>query len=430
MKSGTKNTKGKPIIWQISPWGSFWSMGEGKGMPSYYYGVKAFVDAGYEVHLFVLDDGTSKREEVYQGIHIHRFKVPMERAIRALQARLGRVRYLGLIGTNLLQFLYLLLYTLSAIRRARREGKKAHPSLIYAYSSYSAPAAYILSKFYHIPNITRLFGIMGLYQALSSPLRSLLEWQGILAFKLPCKYLIVTDDGTRGDKAAGRLGVPDDRLKFWRNGVNKGMHNSDFDSDKFKKELGLEPSNKIILSVSRLVGNKRKERLIKAAPSIISQHKEVVLLIVGDGSEREKLERLSQDLGVKECVRFIGAVTLEEVADYMSAADIFVLVNDFSNVSNGVYEAMVCGKCIVTLDKGDTGELIQDNLTGRLIEAESEDEIVTELSKAIVDVLEDDELRARLGENARIYAEEHFQTWEERVAMEVNLIEDWLRRGK
>ncbi|MCK4245393.1 MAG: glycosyltransferase family 4 protein, partial [Candidatus Omnitrophica bacterium] len=128
-------------------------------------------------------------------------------------------------------------------------------------------------------------------------------------------------------------------------------------------------------------------------------------------------------------VRFVGAVTLEKVADYMNAADIFVLVNDFSNVSNGLYEAMVCGKCIVTLDNGDTRELIEDGKTGRLIRAGNEDEIVNELSKAILDVLEDDELRARLGENARIYAQEHFQTWEERMAMEARLIKELVGKG-
>ena len=428
MKPRAENAKS--IIWGISPWGSFWVMGERKGMPSYYYGVKAFVDAGCEFHLFAPNDGASKTEETYEGIYIHRFKVPMERPIRAVQARLRRIKYLGPIGTNLLQFLYVSLYTLAAVRRVRRQRKKARPSIIYAYTSYSAPAAWILGGCYHIPNITRLFGVMDLYKALSSPLWRLSQWQGVLEFKLPCKYLIVTNDGTQGDKAAQKLGVPAERLKFWRNGVNKHMCNPDFDSDKFKRELGFKSRNRIILTVGRLVGNKRKERLIKAVPSIVSQHKEVVFLIVGDGPEREKLEKLSQNLGVSKYVRFMGAVTLERVADYMNAADIFVSVNDFTNANNPSMEAMVCGKCVVALDTGGTAELIQNNLTGKLIRAGGEEEIAFALAKAIVDVLEDDELRTRLGENARIYAQEHFQTWEERVAMEIRLIEGLLEENE
>jgi len=159
-------------------------------------------------------------------------------------------------------------------------------------------------------------------------------------------------------------------------------------------------------------------------PSVVSQRKDVVFFIVGDGPEREKLERLSLDLGANGYVRFVGAVTHEKVASHMNAADVFVSVNDFGNVSNGLYEAMVCGKCIVVLEGGDTGQLIQDNLTGRLIKTGDEEEINGELSKAIIDVLEDDELKTRLGNNARIYAQQHFQTWQERIEMEVKLIQE------
>ena len=404
-------------------------MGKGGGTPILYYTLKALVNAGYKVHLFALNDGISKEEETYEGIYFHRFKVPLEKQIRAFQAILGRIKYLGFIGTWLLQLLYVLLYTLAAIKRARREGKKAPPSLIYAYSSYSAPAAWILSRSYHIPNITRLFGTFITSRDISSRLRLLLKWQEVLAFKVPCKYLIVTNDGTQGDKAAQKLGIPNERLKFWRNGVNKSIYNPSFDVTDLKKGLGFEPSSKIVLTVNRLVGWKHQERLIKAVPSIAAQHEQVHFLIVGDGPEKANLERLNQDLEISKYVRFLGAVTHEKVGDYMNAADIFVLVNDFSNVSNGLYEAMVCGKCIVTLDKGDTGELINDGETGRLIRAGDEDEIVSDLSRTIVDALDDEGVRTRLGENARIYAQEHFQTWEERTAMEVKLVEELVGKG-
>ena len=412
------------IVWVISPWSGYWSMGTGAGMPSLYYHLQALVDAGYEVHLFALNDGFSSAEEVCEGIRIHRFRVPLERQILALRRILPRIRFVGPVGLQLLQMCYVLLYTLAAIRRARQEGKKARPCLIYGYSSYSVLAAYILGRLYHVPNITRLFGIMSLHHALSSRVSLLLEWQQVLAFKVPCRYLIVTNDGTQGDKAARRLGVPDGRLKFWRNGVNKSMYNPSSDVADFKKQLDLERSSKVILSVSRLVRGKRKDRLVNAVPSIVARHKEARFLIVGDGPERENLESLSRDLGVSEHVRFLGVVPYEHVADYANAADICVLVNDDSNVSNGLYEAMVCGKCIVTLDNGDTGELIVDGKTGRLIRVGTEDEIVSGLASAIVEVLDDDELRTRLGENAGLHAQEHFQTWEERMAMEVRLVDE------
>jgi len=419
----------KRVIWGISPWPALWSMGEGAGTPSLYYTLKALLNAGYEIHLFAANDDVSREEETYEGIYFHRFKVRLEKQIGTLEGVAARTRCLRFFGIGLSQVLYVSLYTLAALRRARAELKKARPSLLYAYGCYSAPAAYTLGRVHHIPNITRLFGTYITPRHLSSRLWLLRRWQEVLAFKLPCRYLIVTNDGSKGDEAAHKLGVPKERLKFWRNGVNTGMYNAFFDVAGFKKGLGLEASSKIVLAVSRLVGWKHLERLIKGIPRVALEHKEVIFLIVGDGPEKTNLENLSQSLAVGKHIRFVGAVTHEKVADYMNAADIFASVNDFSNVSNGLYEAMACGKCIVTLDSGATGELIEDGKTGRLLRAGSESEIVAELSEAIAGVLDDDVLRKALGENARTYAQEHFQTWEERTAMEVKLVAELVAKG-
>lgn len=417
MKPGAENAKS--IIWGISPWSRFWSMGEGKGMFSYYYGVKAFVDAGHEIHLFALNDGASKEEETYEGIHIQRFKVPMERQIRALQGITGRIKYLGFIGTGLLQLLYVSLYTLAAIRRAKREGKRARPSLIYAYSSYSAPAAWILSGCYHIPNITRLFGVMNLYKALSSPLWRLSQWQGVLAFKLPCKYLIVTNDGTQGDKVAQKLGVPTKRLRFWRNGVNKKLGCMELNVAAFKSSIGIRPSSKVILTLSRLSRGKGIDIAIKAMPTIISDNEETVLVIAGEGREREYLEKLAKQLGVDKHVVFVGAVLRTEIPKYILSSDLLYCTWTI----NPVYEGMVCGKCVITSNLGSTDKLIENGRNGILLDEVNPEKVAEIVSK----LLKDDMLRESIGVNARKYALKHFWTIEERQEAEVNLIEDVIK---
>ncbi|MDD5530148.1 MAG: glycosyltransferase family 4 protein [bacterium] len=422
----------KRIIWGISPWSTVWSMGKEKGYRGYYYILKAFVNAGYETHLFCLNDSNLKNDEFYEGIYIHRFKVPLQRVIRKLQIRFMHFKILGFFGNQVLQILFILLYAISSIRRVLRyaiptDGQERTPSLIYAYSGYDVLPAYILSRHYHISNITRLFGTY--ITSRDFKLRLLTKWQEIIAFKMPCKYLIVLNDGTQGDKVAKMVGVPNERLKFWYDGVDKKMYNPDFNSNEFKKSLGLDNSVRIILTLSRLVNWKHLERIINAMPHIISEFKNVVLLIVGDGPERKKLEKISQNLDIKKYVKFAGSVNIKDTSNYMNAADIFVSVNDVSNVSNGLLEAMVCGKCIVTLDVGDTKKVIKDNETGKLISKRNQKKIITDLSKTVIDILKDEDLRKKLGNNARVYAERHFKSWEERMDMEMNLIKSLIKHN-
>jgi glycosyltransferase involved in cell wall biosynthesis len=417
---------GCPIIWGISPWSTMWSMGEQKGYRGYYYILKAFVNAGYETHLFCLNDGNLSNDEFCEGIYIHRFKVPLQKIIRKLQVKNTHLKILGFIGNQILQFLFVLLYGISVIKRISKFGKNP-PSIIYAYSGYDVLPAYVLSRRYSVPNITRLLGTY--VTSRDFKLRLLTKWQEIMAFKMPCKYLIVLNDGTQGNKVAKMLKVPDERLKFWYDGIDKKMYNPKFNTGEFKKNLGLDNSVKVILTLSRLVSWKHLERIINAMPHIVSECKNVILLIVGDGPERKKLEKISQTLDMKEYVKFVGSVNIKETSDYMNSADIFVSVNDISNVGNGLLEAMVCGKCIVTLDVGDTKELIKDDETGKLVLERNQKNIITDLSKAIISVLKDDELRKKLGNNARGYAERHFKSWEERMDMEMDLIKNLIKHS-
>ena len=82
------------------------------------------------------------------------------------------------------------------------------------------------------------------------------------------------------------------------------------------------------------------------------------------------MEALARDLDVSENVRFAGAVPQQDVVSYMHAADAFLAVADLSNVGNPLLEAMACGMCIVAVDAGDTRDLIEDGLRGRLVERE------------------------------------------------------------
>jgi glycosyltransferase involved in cell wall biosynthesis len=417
-----------------------WVMGERKGLPSVYLWARSLVEAGHEVHFLTpyrhlwrtdLDEEYRHRrtpEEIYDGIHVHRFAILMLPLLRSLclvrvpsnkLLRLGR-QLVGLLSLGLIW----LFFTMSSLWCAIGIARKRPPTVVCAHNGVAAAAGYLLAKMYRVSNITKIYGTF-LSQIPWRLWHIILYFPEVLGFRIPCTYLIVDNDGTRGDVIAARLGVPKERLKFWMNGVDKNMYDPRLTVPEAKSRLGLSADTKVLLSLGRLDRWKRVDRLIQATDKIAARYHDVLVLVVGDGNERESYVRLAQTLGVQDSVRFVGAAPREKVADYMHAADIFVTVQDVTNFGINTMEAMVCARCVVALDSGDTGRFIKNNENGILIESDASDR----LASAVVELLGDDARRSALGENARRYAEEHFQTWEERMQSEVALVESLARGG-
>jgi len=394
----------------ISPLGIWYK--KGGGTPTKYKLIKGFIDAGHEIHL--LCPLEKDKDSSINNLHIHEFRLPLSNFR-------SNIKTLNRIHTKISYFLFILLATNKALKVTR----KTRPDIIYGFAGSGAVTAYLIAKIRNIPNITRLYGAMMLYSFIHRRFQLLLRFDEVLGFKIPCKYLIITNDGTKGDEVAKSLGVPAERIKFWMNGVDD-MYIPNFGVEKFKESIGIPRDKKIVLAVSRLVTWKGVDGLINAIPSVVSQYKDVIFLIVGDGPEREHLENLTNELNVKDYVKFAGAIPHDEVKYYMNSADIFVsLCNPLSNVGNSLLEAMRCGRCIVTLNTGATGEIIKNKETGILLDVNN----INKLPDVIIKLLKDEKLREKLGMNARKYASEHFQTWDERIKMEIKLIED-IHRGR
>jgi glycosyltransferase involved in cell wall biosynthesis len=79
---------------------------------------------------------------------------------------------------------------------------------------------------------------------------------------------------------------------------------------------------------------------------------------------------------------FEGAVQQQDVVRYLHAADVFLSLNDLSNVGNPLLEAMACGKPIVTVDSGTTGQLIHDGETGILLSTGEPEAVARAVTRA------------------------------------------------
>ena len=130
---------------------------------------------------------------------------------------------------------------------------------------------------------------------------------------------------------------------------------------------------------------------------------------------RKELEIKAYELGIANRITFVGAIYHNDVFRYHSIADIFISLNEISSLSNPVFEAMTCGKCVIALDRGATRELIKDGENGIVINSPCE------LKDAIIRLLSDRSLIRRLGLEAKKTIAV-WPSWEERVQQEIDLI--------
>jgi glycosyltransferase involved in cell wall biosynthesis len=414
-----------------------WSLDQGKGAPTLERTLRAYGERGHQIDALLPDIGANhfyrrldrdEQPEARPGIvnvAFHTFHMP---SLRDLP--LPELPSAALAVDQKVRFA--LGFPWLAAKRAEKLIGDARPpyDAIYAYEVHATLAARLLRRRgLRLPLITRFQGTV-MFPALSDRIMYARRYEEALALKTPADLVIMTDDGTQGDEVLGRLNpAVRNKTKFWRNGLDLDrLHAADAgERAGSRRELGIADDAFVMLTASRLATWKRVDRAIRALPRIVSWVPQALLVVVGDGEERLRLEALARELGVAQHVRFAGAVPQADVMRYMHATDVFLAIADLSNVGNPLLEAMACGVCVVAVDAGDTRDLIADGGTGRLVDSSNRSGIARPLEERLADLLvtlaADPAQRQRLSAGALAYAGEHFWTWEQRMAAEVEAVE-------
>ena len=175
--------------------------------------------------------------------------------------------------------------------------------------------------------------------------------------------------------------------------------------------VGRDPATRsphLVLTVARLVPEHRYkgiDTLIGAWPQVLSAVPDAELIVVGDGADRDYLEQLSDRLGVRASVQFLGAVDDGELVRHYRRTAIFALPSrtrlDPKPEGEGfglVYlEAGASSCAVVAAQGGALPEVVVANETGLLVDLDQPGE----LSAALIQLLLDSQLTYRLGANAK-----------------------------
>ena len=177
-----------------------------------------------------------------------------------------------------------------------------------------------------------------------------------------------------------------------------------------REHFGIPADAEVILGLSRLVPRKGFDTAIRAAARLRLTRPDLLLVIAGAGRDRDRLERLATELDAP--VRFLGRVPSEDLPSLYGCADVFTMLcrNRWGGLEQEGFgivfvEAAACGIPQVAGDSGGAAEAVADGETGIVI-ADPED--TQEVVDAFTRLLDDDELRRRMGERSRARAVEEF----------------------
>ena len=135
--------------------------------------------------------------------------------------------------------------------------------------------------------------------------------------------------------------------------------------------------------------------LIEVLPEILSKYPDSHIYFGGDG-EREQAERLCMEKGIADHVTFLGWVRGEEKEKLLKECSIYVLPTYHEGMPMSILEAMSYGMAVLSTYVGGIPHIITDNENGLLCEAGDK----TALQEKLLKLLEDENLRERLGQNA------------------------------
>ncbi len=149
------------------------------------------------------------------------------------------------------------------------------------------------------------------------------------------------------------------------------------------------------------------EYLLRTFAKVWKLHLNSNLLIVGDGSLRCKLEKLTFDLNIQNQVRFIGRVPHAEVPNWLGEIDIFVnpSVDESETFGIAVLEASATELPVIASNIGGLPEVVQDNVTGFLVPPRD----IDALSEKLGILMKNADLRQKMGRAGRKFVQDHYE---------------------
>jgi phosphatidylinositol alpha-1,6-mannosyltransferase len=170
-------------------------------------------------------------------------------------------------------------------------------------------------------------------------------------------------------------------------------------------ELHKLRGKRVLLTVSRLAASERykgHDRVINALPGVLEFNPDVVYLIVGDGDDRPRLEKLAHSADVVEAIRFVGHVPHSELPDYFRLGDVFIMPSIGEGFGIVFLEAAASGLALIGGNCDGSCDALADGVIGCIVDPHDQAGLLEAIRRALSQ--RQKELSCDVGKNESSYA--------------------------
>jgi len=171
----------------------------------------------------------------------------------------------------------------------------------------------------------------------------------------------------------------------------------------FRQKYGIAEDTIVLITIARLFMLKGHDFIIESARKLSKQFDNAIWLFVGDGNLSEYYKKQVRQLGLSGKIKFTGLLPPRQIPLAIASSDILVHCSLREGLARTLPQAMLCAKPAVSFDIDGAREVINET-TGRLIEPEN----TKQLTKVCAELIEDKDLRNRLGKAGRESVKEKF----------------------
>jgi glycosyltransferase involved in cell wall biosynthesis len=272
------------------------------------------------------------------------------------------------------------------LRAFRRLVRQLEPEVVHSYSFYTNFAAYWGVRGTRAIAVGSVRGDFTLDKKESGPLL------GRLSARWPRGQICNSSSAAETCRLSRSFFVPK-QSSVVRNGL---------DLEQFRSAPPVVGRRIRIVGVGSLLPVKRWDRLLRAAVALKRTGVDCLIQIAGDGRLRGLLEQQARELGITDCLEFIGYT--ENIPCLLANATFLAHTSDSEGRPNVVMEAMACGRAVVATDAGDIPSLVADGKTGFVVPRGDEATLLARM----VTLITDHDLCRRMGEAGRAKAERQF----------------------
>ncbi|MBE6116343.1 MAG: glycosyltransferase family 4 protein [Erysipelotrichaceae bacterium] len=183
-------------------------------------------------------------------------------------------------------------------------------------------------------------------------------------------------------------------------GVNEKRYVPAAEGEKsaLRKKHGFNDEQKIMLIIGELLPNKNQQMAIRMMQKVIEVYPDAVLLIAGNGPERDNLENLVNELNLSDNVKLIGYCT--NLEEYQKMIDLSVACSKREGLPLNIVESMLAENPIVATKNRGHCELIEHGVTGYLVDVDDTDS----MAEYVLKLLADTEQMNKMKKNCREFA--------------------------